>query len=236
MDHSFHTTRWSLLSQVRSGEDSGAARRALDALCQMNWFPVYAFVRRSGSTAADAEDRVQGFFQHVLTHRLLERADRGQGRFRSFLLGCLKNYLGNEHQREKAQRRGGHLQAVHLDALDALEAEERYRLEVEALSMSDQQTFDQAWAHALLDRALAELRFEQKNLAQFDLLAPALTGREDRAELAARTSMSESALKVAIHRLRKRYREILRGLVADTVPTAAEVEDELAYLVACLRN
>lgn len=233
MDHSFHTTRWSLLSQVRSNEDSAEANRALAELCQMNWFPVYAFVRRSGYTADDAEDRVQGFFQHVLTHRLLERADRGQGRFRSFLLGCLKNYLGNEHQKEKAQRRGGHLQAVHLDAL---EAEERYRLEVEALSMSDQQTFDQAWAHALLDRALAELRFEQKNLAQFDLLAPALTGREDRAELAARTSMSEPALKVAIHRLRKRYREILRGLVAETVPTAAEVEDELAYLVACLRN
>jgi DNA-directed RNA polymerase specialized sigma24 family protein len=233
MDHSFHTTRWSLLSQVRSCEDSGEANRALAELCQMNWFPVYAFVRRSGYTADDAEDRVQGFFQHVLTHRLLERADRGQGRFRSFLLGCLKNYLGNEHQKEKAQRRGGHLQAVRLDAL---EAEERYRLEVEALSMSDQQTFDQSWAHALLDRALAELRFEQKNLAQFDLLAPALTGREDRAELAARTSMSEPALKVAIHRLRKRYREILRGLVAETVPTAAEVEDELAYLVACLRN
>ena len=233
MDHPFHTTRWSLLSQVRSCEDSGEARRALAELCQMNWFPVYAFVRRAGSTAADAEDRVQGFFEHVLTHRLLERADRGQGRFRSFLLGCLKNYLGNELQKEKAQRRGGHLQAVHLDAL---EAEARYRLEVEALSINDQQTFDQTWAHALLDRALAELRAEHKNPALFDLLAPALAGREDRADIAARSGMSDAALKVAIHRLRKRYREILRGIVADTVPTAAEVEEELAYLVSCLRN
>lgn len=202
-------------------------------LCQRNWFPVYAFVRRTGASAADAEDRVQGFFEHLLTHRLLERADRGQGRFRSFLLGCLKNYLGNEIQREAAQRRGGHLQAVHLDAM---EAEERYRLEVQALSMSDQQAFDQTWAHALLDRALAELRAEQKNPAHFDLLAPALTGREDREGIAALMGMSHGALKVAIHRLRRRYREILRGLVADTVATSAEVEEELAYLAACLRR
>lgn len=233
MDHSFHTTRWSLLSQVRSNEDSAEANRALAELCQMNWFPVYAFVRRSGSSAVDAEDRVQGFFEHLLSHRLLERADRGKGRFRSYLLGCLKNYLGNEHQREKAQRRGGHLQAVHLDAL---EAEARYRLEVEAMSISDQMTFDQTWAHALLDRALEQLRSEQKNPSNFDALAPTLAGHEDRAEISARTGMSESAVKVAIHRLRKRYRQILRRLVADTVPTDAEVEDELAYLVACLRN
>jgi DNA-directed RNA polymerase specialized sigma24 family protein len=232
-DHQFHTTRWSLLSQVRSSDDSGEARRALAELCQRSWFPVYAFMRRTGATAADAEDRVQGFFEHVLTHRLLERADRGQGRFRSFLLGCLKNYLGNESHKEAAQRRGGHLQAVHLDAL---EAEERYRLEVESLAMSDQQTFDQTWAHALLERTLAELRAEQKDPAHFDLIAPALTGREDRAGIAALTGMSDGALKVAIHRLRKRYREILRSLVAGTVPTAADVEEELAYLVACLRR
>jgi RNA polymerase sigma-70 factor (ECF subfamily) len=232
-NHPFHTTRWSLLSQVRSSEDSGEAGRALAELCQRNWFPVYAFVRRTGATAADAEDFVQGFFEHVLTRRILERADRGQGRFRSFLLGCLKNYLGNERQKQSAQRRGGHLQAVHLDALVA---EERYRVEVAALAMNDQQTFDQTWAHALLERTLAELRAEQKDEAHFDLLAPALTGREDRAGIAALTGMSDGALKVAIHRLRKRYREILRGLVADTVPTAEEVEEELAYLVACLRR
>jgi RNA polymerase sigma-70 factor (ECF subfamily) len=107
---------------------------------------------------------------------------------------------------------------------------------VESLAMSDQQTFDQTWAHALLDRSLAELRTEQKDPALFDLLAPALTGRENRAEIAALTGMSDGALKVAIHRLRKRFREILRRLVADTVPTAEEVEEEIAYLVACLRR
>jgi RNA polymerase sigma-70 factor (ECF subfamily) len=186
-----------------------------------------------GVPAADAEDRVQGFFEYVLTHQLFERANRGQGRFRSFLLGCLKNYLGNESQKDAAQRRGGHLQAVHLDVM---EAEERYRLEVESLAMSDQPTFDQIWAHALLERALAELRAEQKDPEYFDLLAPALTGQEDRAGIAALMGMSDGALKVAIHRLRKRYREILRRLVADTVPTAEDVAEELAYLVACLRR
>jgi DNA-directed RNA polymerase specialized sigma24 family protein len=232
-NHSFHTTRWSLLSQVRSSDNSGEAQRALAELCQRNWFPVYAFVRRTGASAADAEDRVQGFFEHMLSHQLFARADRGQGRFRSFLLGCLKNYLGNQSQKGAAQRRGGHLQAVHLDAL---EAEERYCLEMESLGTSDQQAFDQSWAHALLERTLAELRTEQKDPVHFDLIAPALTGQADRAGIAALTGMSDGALKVAIHRLRKRYREILRRLVADTVPTAEEVEEELAYLVACLRR
>jgi RNA polymerase sigma factor (sigma-70 family) len=232
-DYQFHTTRWSLLSQMRSSGDTSDARKALSELCQLNWFPVYAFVRRTGAAAADAEDLVQGFFEHLLTHQLLKRADRNQGRFRSFLLGCLKHYLGNELQKFSAQRRGGHLQAVHLDAL---EAEERYRLEVEALATSDQQTFDQAWAHGILDRALAALRAEHKDLRQFDLLAPALSRRESRGEIAPISGMSEGAMKVAIHRLRKRYREIVRGLVAETVQTAAEVDAELAYLVDCLRK
>ena len=232
-DYQFHTTRWSLISKMRSEDDSENARTALAELCQRNWFPVYGFVRRTGATAEDAEDLVQGFFKHLLTHRLMARADREQGRFRSFVLGCLKNYLGNERQKQAVQRRGVHLTVVHLDGL---EAEERYSLEVEALGMSDRQTFDQAWALALLDRALAELRAEQKDVAHFDLLAPALTGREDRCEIATSLGMSDGALKVAIHRLRKRYREVLRGLVAETVATAEDVEEELAYLVACLRN
>jgi RNA polymerase sigma-70 factor (ECF subfamily) len=218
---------------MRSREDTSAARKALADLCQLNWFPVYAFVRRTGAAAADAEDLVQGFFEYLLTHKLLQRADPNQGRFRSFLLGCLKHYLGNEKQKLSAQRRGGHLEVIHLDGL---EAEERYRLEVEALATSDQQIFDQAWAHGILDRALTSLRAEQKDLKQFDLLAPALAGREDRGAIATLSGMSEGAMKVAIHRLRKRYREILRGLVAETVQTAAEVDAELVYLVDCLRK
>jgi RNA polymerase sigma-70 factor (ECF subfamily) len=232
-DHSFHTTRWSLVSQLRAVGDESGCRVALGELCQRSWFPIYAFVRRTGMSAADAEDATQGFFEYLLTHELMAEARRERGRFRSFLLGCLKHFLGNAWQKRQAQRRGGHLAAVHLDAL---KAEERYRLEVEALSTSDDEVFDQSWAHGVLDRAMQQLRVEQKDDTRFDLLAPALTGSEDRAALMQATGMNESALKVTIHRLRKRYREMLRAVVADTVESEAEVDAELAHLVACLRR
>lgn len=231
--YDFQTTRWSFVSQLRLGDDDSAARKVLSLLCQQCWFPVYAFVRRIGITAADAEDLTQGFFQYILTHDLLTQARRERGRFRAYLLACLKHFLGNEWQKQGAQRRGGHLMPIHLDAL---EAEERYRLEVEALSTSDEQTYDQTWAQDLLDHAMAKLRAEQPNSARFDLLSPALLGLEDREVLATATGMNENALKVAIHRLRKRYRELLREAVASTVETDAEVDDELAYLIACLRR
>ncbi len=232
-EHSFHTTRWSLVSRLRTQDDESAARVALSELCSRNWFPVYAFIRRMGMSASDAEDATQGFFQHVLTHDLLMKAQRERGRFRSFLLGCLKHFLGNEWQKAQAQRRGGHLAAVHLDAL---EAEERYHIEVEALSTSDEEVFDQSWAHGILDTAMLQLRAEQQDDGRFDLLARALTGSEDRATLMQATGMTENALKVTIHRLRKRYRELLRAAVAETVENKAEVDAELAYLVACLRR
>lgn len=162
-------------------------------------------------TAANSEDATQGFFEYLLTHELMAEARRERGRFRSFLLGCLKHFLGNEWQKRQAQRRGGHLAAVHLDAL---EAEERYRLEVEALSTSDDEVFDQSWAHGMLDRAMRQLRAEQRDEARFDLLAPALTGSEDRAALMQATGMNESALKVTIHSLRKRFRELLGGIMS----------------------
>jgi hypothetical protein len=162
-------------------------------------------------TAANSEDATQGFFEYLLTHELMAEARRERGRFRSFLLGCLKHFLGNEWQKRQAQRRGGHLAAVHLDAL---EAEERYRLEVEALSTSDDEVFDQSWAHGMLDRAMRQLRAEQRDEAHFDLLAPALTGSEDRAALMQATGMNESALKVTIHSLRKRFRELLGGIMS----------------------
>lgn len=229
----FHTTRWSLISQMRHGSDPDGARVALGELCQRCWFPIYAFVRRGGAAAHDAEDLTQGFFQHLLTHDLMTRAQRERGRFRSFLLGCLKHFLDNEWQKGAAQRRGGHLSLVHLDAL---EAEERYRLEAESLTTDDDTAFDQQWAQSVLDQAVALLRSEQPDSARFEQLLPALTGTENRDALMETTGMNENALKVAIHRLRKRYRELLRKVVADTVETEAEVDEELAYLVACLRR
>lgn len=231
--HSFHTTRWSLVSRLRPGGDTSGARVALGELCQRCWFPIYAFVRRSGQAAQDAEDLTQGFFHHLLTHELMGQARREKGRFRSFLLGCLKNYMGNEWQKGRAQRRGGHLTAVHLDAL---EAEERYRVEVAALSTDDDSAFDQQWAQGVLDQAVALLRQEQMSAERFELLLPALTGTEDREAIMQATGMNEAALKVAIHRLRRRYREVLRQVVAETVESEAEVDAELDYLAACLRR
>ena len=232
-DHSFHTTRWSLVSRMRDEQDSAAARVALGDLCQRCWFPIYAFVRRSGASTHDAEDLTQGFFQHLLTHDLMARAQREKGRFRSFLLGCLKHYLDNEWQKGSAQRRGGHLSPVHLDALAA---EERFRVEVAGMSTNDDTAFDQQWAQGVLEQAVSLLRSEQADAARFELLLPALTGTENRTTLIAATGMNDGALKVAIHRLRRRYRELLRQIVADTVESEADVDEELAYLVACLRD
>lgn len=231
--HSFQTTRWSLVSQLRRVGDEPAARAALAELCQQSWFPIYAYVRRIGISSADAEDITQGYFEYLLTHSLMAQARQERGRFRSFLLGCLKNYLGNVGRKKSAQRRGGHLAAIHLDAM---EAEERYRVEVEALNITDEEVFDQSWAQGITDRAMQMLRTDQKNDGRFDMLAMALTGKEDRAAIMLATGMNENALKVAIHRLRKRYRELLREIVEETVTSAAEVDDELAYLTKCLRR
>ncbi len=230
--HDFQTTRWSLISQVRQDSDSGRVRTALGELCQRNWYPVYAFIRRRGIGVEDAQDLTQGFFQHLLTHDLISRAQREKGRFRSFLLGCLKHHLDNEWQKGTSKKRGGHLSPVHLDAMDA---EERYRLESRSMAADDDTVFDQQWAQSILDQAVALLRTEQADRGRFELMLPALLGNEDRVALMEATGMNEGSLKVAIHRLRKRYRELLRQVVADTVETDAEVDEELAYLTACLR-
>jgi RNA polymerase sigma-70 factor (ECF subfamily) len=232
-DHSFHTTRWSLVSKLRGADDQGAARAALEELCKRCWFPIYAFVRRGGVPAHDAEDTTQGFFAHLFSHDLLAQARKEKGRFRSFLLGCLKHYMGNEWQKSGAQRRGGHLMPVHLDALAA---EERYQVEVVALSTDGETVFDQQWAQGVLDQAMSLLRAEQSDLERYELLLPALTGTGDREDMMRTTGMNDGGLKVAIHRLRRRYRELLRQVVAETVESEAEVDAELDYLVACLRR
>lgn len=234
--HSFHTTRWSLVARLQAESDGSGVREALGELCGRCWFPIYAFVRRSGAGAQDAEDMTQGFFQHVLTHDLMAQAQREKGRFRAFLLGCLKHYMANEWQKGQAMRRGGHLKAV---ALDGLEAEERYRVEAAALSTADDdcdRTFDQQWAQGVLERAVGLLREEQKDAAKFELLLPTLTGTEDREAIMRATGMTDGALKVMIHRLRRRYCEVLRQVVAETVESEAEVDSELDYLAACLRK
>ena len=217
-------------------KDSPAARQALEQLCRAYWYPMYAHVRRAGHLASDAEDLTQAFFARLLEKDWLAVADRKRGRFRSFLLGSLKHFLANEWDKARARKRGGHLQIV---SLDAPAGEDRLQHEPMAAGSPDQE-FDRRWALALLDAVLARLAGEfcaAGKGALFEHLKPALGGDRtavDYAELSRRLAMSEGAARVAVHRLRQRYRELLRDEIAQTVVTPSEVEDELRQLFVAL--
>lgn len=230
----FHTTRWSLVLAAQHGTDTTCARSAMAALCRDYWYPLYAFVRRRGHSPHDAQDLTQAFFADLL-ERNATMADPAKGRFRSYLLGALKHFLANEWHRANAQKRGGGQTLVEWDALDG---EARYALEPAGQADADA-LYDRRWAMELLDRAMAKLRaeFESKgDGGTFDSLKGTLTGAAPpREELARDLGLSEGALKVAIHRLRQRYREVLRAEIAETVNSPADVEDEMRHLVAVLR-
>lgn len=231
----FHTTRWSLVLAVRQGMEATAAREAMTALCRDYWYPLYAFVRRRGHAPHEAEDLTQGFFSTLLEGQRVA-ADPAHGRFRSYLLGALKHYLANEWDRANARKRGGGQRMIEWDGLDA---EARYALEpmdegnAEAL-------YDRRWAMELLDRAMGRLRREFSTRGEsktFETLKGTLTGADiPRDEGAAQLGMTEGALKVAVHRLRKRYRELIRSEIAETTETADEVDEEMRYLVTVLRQ
>lgn len=231
----FHTTRWSIVIAAQRGTDSSNARSAMAALCKDYWYPLYAFVRRRGHAPHDAQDLTQAFFTSLLEGNAT-MADPARGKFRSYLLGALKHFLANEWHRANAQKRGGGQVIVEWDALDA---EARYALEPSGNADADD-LYDRRWALELLDRAMATLRaeFEAKSDGEtFAALKATLTGAEPpRDELAARLGLSEGALKVAIHRLRQRYRELLRTLIAETVDSPDEVEEEMRHLVRVLRQ
>jgi RNA polymerase sigma-70 factor (ECF subfamily) len=216
--------------------DATATRRALEELIQAYWFPLYAFVRRQGSLAAAAEDLVQGFLTRLLEKDDLSRVDRSKGRFRSFLLAAMKNFMANERARDRALKRGG---GVRVLALDSLDAEARYAVEP-AEDMTPERLFDRRWALAVLDQVLARLRREfldAGNGALFEAIKDCLTpdrGKLPYAQLARRLGMTEGALKVAVHRMRRRYRDLLRHEIAQTVETPAQVDEEIAYLLNCL--
>jgi RNA polymerase sigma-70 factor (ECF subfamily) len=216
--------------------DATATRRALEELIQAYWFPLYAFVRRQGCQAAAAEDLVQGFLARLLEKEDLAQVDRSKGRFRSFLLAAMKNFMANERARDRALKRGG---GVRVLALDSLDAEARYAVEP-AEEMTPERLFDRRWALAVLEQVLARLRREfidAGNGALFETIKDCLTpdrGKLPYAQLARRLGMTEGALKVAIHRMRRRYRDLLRYEIAQTVETPAQVDEEIAYLLNCL--
>ena len=221
---------------LAAGGDDTAARAALATLCRRYWYPLYAFLRRSGSAPHDAEDLTQGFFEHLLSKGGLRTVVRGKGAFRSFLLTSLKNFVSHARDRAHAQKRGGGARLLERDALDA---EGRYRSEP-ADTVSPDQLFDRRWALTVLDRALVRVEEEYQSLsksAQFEMLRPVLTSGSTTAsyaQLSASCGMSEGALKVAVHRLRQRYRDALRAEIAETVASGTQVNGELKQLLAAL--
>jgi RNA polymerase sigma-70 factor (ECF subfamily) len=231
----FVTTHWSVVLAARRS-DTTRAQAALARLCQTYWYPLYAYVRRRGYEAHDAQDLTQEFFARLLAQNWLAQADRERGRFRTFLLAALSHFLANEWDKARAQKRGGAVQIVPLQ-LDT--AETRYGHEP-ADPLTPEQCFDRRWALALLDEVLNRLRAEQLaagTAEMFDALKPCLVGdrqAQPYAELAARLGMTEGAVKVAVHRLRQRYRQLLREEIANTVATPEEVNDEMHHLFAVL--
>ena len=227
----FPKTHW---SEVLSASEPGSIRgaEALEELCRTYWYPLYAFVRRRGKSAADAQDLTQEFFARLLARHWLERADQARGRFRTFLLSALEHFLANEWDKERALKRGGAHQFVPLDLADA---ETRYSSEP-ARPLTPEQMFEHRWALILLDTVLEKLGEEYRAEGKADLfiaLRPALVGHPSALsypQLARALDLSEAGVRVAVHRLRQRYRNLLRAEIANTVASAEEVEAEMRHL------
>jgi len=227
----FPTTSWTLV--VNAGQPkSQVSREALADLCARYWYPIYAFIRRKGLDSEQARDRTQDFFAVLLEKEYLADVERARGKFRSFLLASVSHFLSNRFDTERALKRGG---GHKLLMLEMENAEGVYRREP-AHSLTPEALFEYRWATSLLDRALKHLR-ESFAGNDFDILKPFLLGeavRGDSAATAQRLGLTEGAFKVTVHRLRKRYREMLRGEIAETVADPAQIEGELRYLIRVL--
>jgi RNA polymerase sigma-70 factor (ECF subfamily) len=231
----FATTRWSLVLAA-GGDPSEHADRALSELCADYWYPLYAYVRRRGYEAEDARDLTQAFFARLLEKRRLRAADPARGRFRSFLLASMKNFLTSEWRRQATLKRGAGVEILRIDYEGA---EARYRVEP-AHSLTPEAIYERRWALALLDRAIDDLRSSYTRRGKtelFDALKGHLGGDADAApfsELSRRLGQSEGALRTALFRLRARWRDRLRELVAETVQEGDTIDDELHRLLAAL--
>ncbi len=207
----FQTTNWSLVFAA------GGSPEALNDLCTRYWPPVYAYARRCGLDRADAEDLTQAFFGRLLEHRDLAQVDPRRGKFRSFLLASLKHFMSNERDRAQAKKRGGGVVHVEIDIDTADEA------------LTPDQLFDKQWALVVVERALRELR----EAGEPEYLMPFLSGEESYATLAAERGTTEGALRVAVHRLRRRFRDHLRRIVSETVEPE-DVDDEIRFLIGAV--
>ena len=231
----FTTTHWSVVLEAQG--PTPAAQAALEKLCSTYWRPIYGFVRRQGTDAEEAKDLTQGFFALLLERRDFDAVRKEKGRLRSYLLTSLKHFLTNEHQRAMAIKRGEGQQLV---ALDQLCDEERPGFEPADTSTADQ-IYERRWALALMNQVLIRLGEEcrtARNRALFEHLKALLTDEPDcasQAQIANELAMTENAVNQAFHRLRERYRHLLREEIADTVMAPGDIEDELRHLVAVLR-
>jgi DNA-directed RNA polymerase specialized sigma24 family protein len=234
----FTATRWTLVVHAGNQPDSTEGAAALTWLCERYWYPLYAFARRRGLTAHDAQDATQGFFEHLLEKCALAKADPTRGRFRSFLLTSFRNHLGQQRLKDGALKRGGGCEVV---SLDETVAEERYHREP-VDRMDPEHLFERRWAVTLIETVLQRLEAEYAaagKAAPFAVLKPYLTGDQGRAgyaELAAQTGTSEGAARVAVHRFRQRYHDLFRAEVAQTVTSAAELAEELRHICRVLAS
>jgi RNA polymerase sigma factor (sigma-70 family) len=232
----FVTTHWSLVLSARDGESPQSAA-ALEKLCRAYWYPLYAYIRQSGQSKENAEDLTQAFFARLLEKKFLDSAQPERGRFRSFLLVALKRFLANDWDRAHAQKRGGFHTSI---SLDTEMAENKIQLEIAAQTDPPDRAFERRWALALLEQTMSRLRSEFEHAGkthEFQRLKVFLTADKKEIPYASAASvlgMDEGALRVAIHRLRKRYRELFREEIAHTLADGESVDEELRYLLSVL--
>jgi RNA polymerase sigma-70 factor (ECF subfamily) len=228
----FEQTRWSLILRARS-EDDAARRQALEDLCRAYWYPLYAYLRRSGNSTEDAQDLAQDFFARLMDGTLLSAAEPAKGRFRTLLLATLKNLATNTWRATQRQKRGG---GVEIISLDIAMAEDRWQ--AEPAGGPPEAAFDRAWAHTVIDRAGGRLQSEYVAGGRAELFAelfPRLNGghaADGLSSVAARLGMTEAAVKMALSRMRQRYGDALREEIAQTVGSQCDAQDELRYLLA----
>ena len=231
----FGSTHWSVVLSAGDSK-SPQAEDALEQLCHSYWYPLYAFVRRRGQSPEDAQDLTQEFFARLLEKKYLKLADRERGKFRAFLLTSLKHFLVNEWEKARTAKRGGGQAALPLE--EEL-AESRYLAEP-SRELPPDQMFEKRWAITVLEQVLARLRQESVAAGKgelFELLKDFLWGDKNLAsqtEIGASLGLSASAVKSAVHRLRLRYRELLRSEIANTVARSEDIDEELRYLVSVL--
>ncbi|HWB03679.1 MAG TPA: sigma-70 family RNA polymerase sigma factor [Verrucomicrobiales bacterium] len=229
----FPATRWSLISQVRTGSEAEAGA-ALDKLCHTYWRPLYAFARWWGAPPETAPDLVQGFLSSFIERGDLIRSSPEKGRFRAFLLAAFKNHLISARRREQAEKRGGGLIFV---ALEDACGEEKWRAAIEQ-EIGPEEAYDRRWAEEVMIQAMAQVENDYRragNETVFAVLKPALTGGgDDFASLGSRIGLSAGGARSAMHRMRQKLREALRGEIAQTVATPQDLEDEMRYLLGLL--